>query len=750
MKNQKELVLLVGLPGSGKTTYCRTHLPNHFRISQDDHGKEAHKILFEDALNKHEKIVIDRLNHRKDQRELYISKAKEQNYAINIVWLKSDKELCERRILNRTDHPTIDPKKDNVRAILDRVAGDMQTPTRNECDSLLEVYIPFNAIVQDLTHLKGKILVIGDTHGVYEETMNLINKNSPDYVVFTGDLNDRGPDYIKLLSYVRNNNNVFTVEGNHENKLARALRYSKVIVSNGLDVTLSALKDYTTEQKLELSNWIKSLPTIIELPGKKLVVHAGFDPIRNIRNQNYTSCIYIRTLGGKTFSDDNYPFWFEHEFCEELSNHTILFGHNSHSSVQVRENVFSLDGDAVYGGHLRGYLYNTENPNEYEIVTEKCKQYYDPYTSTSTELHGFFDEREKLCSEGLLTKSIYKNLILYNYTDKCTFDKQWNEHTINSRGTIYNKVTGEVVALAFPKFFNLGENESTKMENLPDLPFQVMEKLDGSLGILYRYGGHWRVATRGSFYSDQAERATKMLSKYDMSGWPPGWTPLCEIIYPENRILVPYGDREELVLLAARNIKTGEYMRTSELRKHACAAKFTLPKSYNLTLPEMVESANTMSWQEEGYVIRYSNGLMVKIKGKDYLRIAKVKNHLSPLTIWEAMMEEKINEYLIGIPEEILPDAQKIVDDITSELNCLESAANTYINSLNLENVNYKDKEEAKRAAIGVSKAPSFLKPYLFLVMRKSADKKTLLKFLRPNNNVYVKIEDLFTQETLN
>ena len=60
-----------------------------------------------------------------------------------------------------------------------------------------------------------------------------------------------------------------------------------------------------------------------------------------------------------------------------------------------------------------------------------------------------------------------------------------------------------VRATPFPKLFNYGEFGIA----LPDAPFEVFDKLDGSLGIVFHDGARWRVVTKGAFDSAQARWA---------------------------------------------------------------------------------------------------------------------------------------------------------------------------------------------------------------------------------------------------
>ena len=157
-------------------------------------------------------------------------------------------------------------------------------------------------------------------------------------------------------------------------------------------------------------------------------------------------------------------------------------------------------------------------------------------------------------------------LFIANYTEQVQFKRQWDDLTLMCRGLIFDR-DGEIVARPFKKFFNMGEGfEPEKPAPLPpDEPFEVTEKMDGSLGILYWAGGEPFIASRGSFTSEQAQRGTAILRRI----LPPDAyyrlkrraTYLFEIVYPENRIVVDYGGREDLVLLAVINNETGEDLR---------------------------------------------------------------------------------------------------------------------------------------------------------------------------------------------
>src|SRR6218665_3128285 len=99
------------------------------------------------------------------------------------------------------------------------------------------------------------------------------------------------------------------------------------------------------------------------------------------------------------------------------------------------------------------------------------------------------------------------DLYIYNYSAKAQYDRVWNEWTLACRGLIMN-ADYEVEARPFKKFFNWGEIVT---QVIPQEPFEIYEKMDGSLGILYWIDEIPYIATRGSFNSDQAKVATEML-----------------------------------------------------------------------------------------------------------------------------------------------------------------------------------------------------------------------------------------------
>lgn len=238
---------------------------------------------------------------------------------------------------------------------------------------------------------------------------------------------------------------------------------------------------------------------------------------------------------------------------------------------------------------------------------------------------------------------------IVNYTEKSQFENVWNEVTRQCRDLIIdNKLN--IVARPFDKFLNYGQNQSDVF--LKDYTVEVTDKMDGSLGIVFEYEGEWHVATRGSFTSDQAVWATSFLhtphKDYKLDLWYEE-TYLVEIIYPGNRVVLNYGDREDLVLLAARNAVTGAVRAAKDVEEWYGPKTTTFPYK---TLTEALEAPPRTN--AEGFVVYFPElDYRIKIKQGDYVLLHKIVTGLTERRIWENMKDGKtLPELYAIVPDE--------------------------------------------------------------------------------------------------
>jgi len=280
------------------------------------------------------------------------------------------------------------------------------------------------------------------------------------------------------------------------------------------------------------------------------------------------------------------------------------------------------------------------------------------------------DQLEAAAADGRVSVQRHDSapLRIYNYTPKVQYDRLWCDVTKSSRGLILDN-DGQIVARPFRKFFNLGEHQP---DEIPSEPFDVFDKADGSLGILYWHDGEPRIATRGSFVSDQSKVATAMLHEQyrdAIDQLQPSLTYLFEIIYPENRIVVDYGDRRELVLLGAVDTATGEELSTVPDIGFPVIRRFD-------GIGDFRELVDHNEPNREGYVVRFRNGMRIKVKMAEYVRLHRLLTMVSTKTIWEMLRAgESLQDVLDRVPDEFYEWVKRVERDLREQFAKVEREA---------------------------------------------------------------------------
>jgi RNA ligase len=341
----------------------------------------------------------------------------------------------------------------------------------------------------------------------------------------------------------------------------------------------------------------------------------------------------------------------------------------------------------------------------------------------------------------------FPTLTIANYNEDVQFRKRWNKITLACRGLIFDSVTGEVVARPWEKFFNFGQ-----MDNRIDsmAPVEVTDKMDGSLGILYqRPDGKFAIATRGSFASDQALHATELLNTLyadylvDWVGayWLEQNTYLFEIVYPENRIVVNYGDMDDLVLLGAVNKEYGQYYGPD-----AAGAQIAWPgpRTEVFKADHFVDALSLPDRPgKEGYVIRSGRNI-VKMKQADYVELHRIVTNLSPRTVWERLARgERVADICAQIPDEFHSYVQSIGDDLHMKFSGIKIMA-----TLDFKQCEYKlwngdpDQTNISRRAwaeeIKKCENPSLL----FMILDGKSIDDAIWKMIKPRGDVKSLVTD--------
>lgn len=256
------------------------------------------------------------------------------------------------------------------------------------------------------------------------------------------------------------------------------------------------------------------------------------------------------------------------------------------------------------------------------------------------------DILERYVKEGWLISQRHPTLPLtiYNYSQTTQYEQHWDEVTLQCRGLVFDD-EGNRVSYPFRKFFNIEENRHEPTED-----FEVYEKVDGSLITVFNYNDEWIVSSRGSFTSEQAIAAQELFNDFNTNMLDPDATYLFELIAPWNRIVVNYGKREELILLGARS-KDYEcnYEELRELSKYLCCEAVTKFKF------EDYKQIQKLNWEnQEGFIVRFSNGDRCKIKFADYVKLHRVITNCSSYDVWENLKTfgKLPEEFLKDVPDE--------------------------------------------------------------------------------------------------
>lgn len=323
---------------------------------------------------------------------------------------------------------------------------------------------------------------------------------------------------------------------------------------------------------------------------------------------------------------------------------------------------------------------------------------------------------------------------IYNYTDSCMWDKAWNDVTTQCRGLIVDNATGEVVARPWRKFFNYGEytrdDGTCGLLDMRSL-VQTTDKYDGSLGILYPTPQGHSIATRGSFTSEQAVRGSFIWwKKYAEMPVPDGWTMLFEIVYPENRIVLDYAGMDDLVLLGAVNIETGEAVGPDDFRLSLWEGPHT-EVFESRSLAEAL--ARHPRPNAEGLVVRYMTGddagLMVKIKQDDYVLMHRLITGMNARVIWERMgTGDTVVDIQRGVPEEFWPWIAEVGDELqTKAAEIMDGAYTDYAQIKNNLTHGWQRRDFAADAV------ESEYRPYLFMLLDGRDIRSAIWKSVKPS-----------------
>ena len=417
------LVLLVGVTGSGKSTFGR----NHFRatevissdfcrglVADDENDQSATKEAFQllhyivgMRLAAGRLTVVDATNVQPEARRALVALAKEHDVLPVAIVLDLPVGVCADRNADRADRnfgpDVIRRQHAQLRRGLRGLAkeGFRTVHVLGSVEEITDATIVSTRLYNDRKDNHGPFDVVGDVHGCRVELETLLGElgyavarddagravgaHHPERrVIFVGDLVDRGsdtPGVLRLVMGMVADGDALCVSGNHEAKLLRALNGRQVQVSHGLAETLAQLEREPEEFRAQVRSFVDGLISHYVLDDGRLVVaHAGLIERYHGRTSGRVRsfCLYGDTTG----ETDEYGLPVRLPWARDYRGRAmVLYGHTPTPEAEWVNNTMCLDTGCVFGGRLTALRY----PEREVVSVAAAEVYYEPARPFLTE-----------------------------------------------------------------------------------------------------------------------------------------------------------------------------------------------------------------------------------------------------------------------------------------------------------------------------------------------------------------------------
>ncbi len=407
------LVTLVGISGSGKSTFARSHFSATEVISSDfcrglvgddENDQSATKDAFEvlqfiagKRLAAGRLTVIDATSVQAEARRSLIALAREHHVLSVAIVLDVPEQVCAARNAARPDRPfgphVLRQQHDQLRRGLRglRREGFHRVYVLSGETDIAGASVQREPLWNDMRSAHGPFDIIGDVHGCFSELVLLLDQLGyqvaadgstaihPDgrTAVFVGDLVDRGPQtpaVLKLVMGMTATGSGLSVAGNHEAKLVRALRGKDVTRSHGLAESLAQLAaspDGFGGQAAEFMD--KLLGHLVLDEGRLVIAHAGLPEAMHGRASSAVRAFAL--YGDTTGETDEYGLPVRYPWAQDYrGTAVVVYGHTPVPEATWVNRTICIDTGCVFGGKLTALRYP-----ERELVSVPAGQvYYQP------------------------------------------------------------------------------------------------------------------------------------------------------------------------------------------------------------------------------------------------------------------------------------------------------------------------------------------------------------------------------------
>lgn len=393
------LVVLIGVSGSGKSSFARRHfLPTEVissdycrgLISDDENNQaitsEAFELLRTIAgkrLQLGKLTAIDATSLRPEDRRPYIELARAYHCLPVAIVLNLPERVCQDRNVDRPDRDFGPHVIRHQRSLLRRNLRNLRREgfrhvwTLESEEAVNAATITRLPLWNNRRDERGPFDIIGDIHGCYEELVELLGElgyapaadgagwSHPQgrRLVFLGDLVDRGPNspgVVQLAAHCVNAGTALCVPGNHDIKFMRAVFGKQVRQSHGLAETLIQYEAIERQQPgatRAAAEFIDKLVSHYVLDDGKLVVaHAGLKEEMHGRGSGKVRefCLYGETTG----ETDEFGLPVRHNWAAEYRGRAmVVYGHTPVPEPEWLNGTICIDTGCAFGGKLTALRY---------------------------------------------------------------------------------------------------------------------------------------------------------------------------------------------------------------------------------------------------------------------------------------------------------------------------------------------------------------------------------------------------------
>jgi protein phosphatase len=413
------LVVLIGVTGSGKSTFAKRHfkptevLSSDFcrgLVSDDENDQASTNAAFEvlhfiagKRLAAGRLTVIDATNVQPESRRSLVALAKTNNVLAVAVVLDVPEKVCAQRNASRENRSfgphVLRNQQSQLRRSLRglRREGFHRATVLSGVEEIEAATFVREPLWNDRRSDHGPFDIVGDVHGCFDELAALLDKlgyevgadgasaHHPDgrRVVFLGDLVDRGPATPAVLRLVMSMvaaGTALCLPGNHESKLLKALQGRDVTTSHGLAASLEQLAAEPPEFSTEVAKFIDSLIGHYVLDDGRLVVaHAGLPAAMHGRASGAVRSFAL--YGDTTGETDEYGLPVRYPWAEDYRGEAmVVYGHTPVPEAVWVNRTMCIDTGCVFGGQLTALRY----PERELVSVPASAVHYEPVRPLGT------------------------------------------------------------------------------------------------------------------------------------------------------------------------------------------------------------------------------------------------------------------------------------------------------------------------------------------------------------------------------